>query len=87
MVSYALLCVRHVLFPGGDHAEVRRGLGLSCVETNRTPRIYAVTGNNRLIAGCLSFLSSVQFAFGIYLSIRFALRGRGSLLPFLESTF
>ena len=47
-------------------------------------RIYAVTGNNRLISACLSFITSVQFAFGTYLSIRFALRSCGSLSPLLE---
>ena len=33
MVSFVLLRVRHVIFPDGDHAEVRRGLGLFYVET------------------------------------------------------
>ena len=44
-------------------------------------RIYAVTGNNRLIAASLSFMTFVQFAFGMYVSIRFALQSCES--PFL----
>ena len=47
-------------------------------------RIYAVTGNNRLIAACLFFMTSVQFAFGMYLFIRLTLQGCGSLFPVLE---
>ncbi|KAF9643927.1 hypothetical protein BDM02DRAFT_3191081 [Thelephora ganbajun] len=39
-----------------------------------TLRIYAVTGNSRWIASCLYFMTLVQFAFGIYLAIWFALR-------------
>ena len=58
--------------------------GCSTHRPNRTPRIYAITGNNRLIAGCLSFMSLVQFGYGMYVLIRYGLRGCESLFPLLE---
>jgi len=54
-----------------------------------TLRIYAVTRNNRWIASYLSFITFAQFAFGLYLMIRFATRPAVSIpnLPFDEFQF
>ncbi|KAF9643489.1 hypothetical protein BDM02DRAFT_3264071 [Thelephora ganbajun] len=51
-----------------------------------TLRIYAVTGNSRWIASYLSFVTLAQFAFGLYLTVWFALRPAFQIpdLPFDE---
>ena len=49
--------------------------------TLREPRVYAVTGQNRWIAFCLSLVTFVQAAFGMTTAIYFAFRpGMVSLL-------
>jgi len=39
-----------------------------------TLRVYAVTGNNRWIRNSLSFITVVQFGFGMYGAVRFSLQ-------------
>lgn len=46
---------------------------------HHTSRVYAVTGNNRWIASCLTFVTWVQFIFGMYLVVFFALQPGKSL--------
>ena len=76
---YDLLYVRHVICTNSDHTEVRRGHGLSYMtQPNHTLRVYAVTGNNRLIGAGLSFITLVQFTLGMYMSVLFALQGCAS---------
>jgi len=54
-----------------------------------TLRIYAITGNNRWFTYCLSFVTTVQFIFGVCLSTILALRSPVELpdLPFDEYQF
>ena len=47
---------------------------LPYVNRSRVLRVYAIAGNNRLVASYLFFVTIAQFAFGIYLTVRFALR-------------
>ena len=73
LFSQAAITLRFVV-ASGCHTE----------RPNRTPRIYAITGNSRLTTGCLAFMTFAQFALGMYLMIRFALEDCGSLFPVLE---
>lgn len=43
---------------------------------HRVPRVYAVTGNDKRVRFSLFLITFVEFAFGMYLSIRFALQPR-----------
>ena len=54
-------------------------LSLFPTATHYIPRVYAVTGKNRRIASYLTSVALIQFAFGIYLTIRFGLLPRTSL--------
>jgi len=44
-----------------------------------TLRVYAVTGNSRWICTCLSFMTLVQFSFGMYFAIRLSLQPSAEL--------
>lgn len=82
MASCVLLRVGYLIRPDSDHAEVcHTSKGLSKTIHHR-PRVYAVTGNNRRIRACLSLLTLVQFAFGMYLVVRFSLQP--GAFPFLH---
>lgn len=48
------------------------GLSLFPTATHFIPRVYAVTEKNLWIASGLTSVTLAQFAFGIYLTIRFA---------------
>ena len=81
MASCVLLRVGYPVRPNSDHTEVCHTLkGLPKIIHHR-PRVYAVTGNNRRIRACLSLLTLVQFAFGMYLVVRFSLQPCAFPLP------
>ena len=86
MASCVLLHVGHLVRPDGDHTEVCHTLKGLPTTAHHIHRVYAITGNNRGIRACLSLLTLVQFAFGMYLAIRFSLQPCVFLFPHLQGT-
>ena len=68
-----------------DYAEVGlvKTSGYPTLTSYHTPRVYAVTGRNRWIASCLSFMTFVQVAFGTACAIYYALHPGTISLPVL----
>ena len=87
MGSHVVLRSCYAIRPISDYAEVElvKTSGYLMLTAYHTHRVYAVTGRNRWIASCLSFITFVQVAFGTVCAIYYALHPGTISFPALRS--